>query len=367
MPDTGVVVIGAGVVGLAIAAELAQRGAEVVVLERNERHGMETSSRNSEVIHAGLYYPATSLKATLCVEGNRRLYDLCAARGIAHRRTGKIITALDDSDVEGLDALHQRARENGVHLERLTAAAVHALEPSVRSVGGLLSPSSGIVSAHELMDALRADAERAGAIIQTRSEVTALERTGDWRVEVRGPGGNEAVTTDRVINAAGLDSDAIAALAGIDIDAAGYRLHWAKGSYFAARPARAQTLSHLVYPLPSNESLGVHAVLGIDGRIRFGPDIDYLPERIADYAVDETRRAAFAASVRRWLPDLHDEELSPDIAGIRPKLQAPGEPVRDFVIREETDRGLAGLINLLGIDSPGLTAALAIAQHVAAL
>jgi len=367
MADTPITVIGAGVVGLAIAARLAPEHPDLVVLERNTAHGMETSSRNSEVIHAGLYYPEGSLKAELCVEGNRRLYERCEARGIGYRRTGKIVIATSQDEQSRLLALSESAAANGAPVEMLSQASVRRMEPAVRAVAGLSSPTSGIVSAHELMDDLLARARAAGALLQTRARVVALERDpAGWRVEVESPAGNESFTSERVVNAAGLDADRVASLAGVDVEAAGYALHWAKGSYFAA-PAVATLLSHLVYPLPQGESLGVHAVLGLDGRLRFGPDIEYLTERRPDYRVDESRRDAFAESVRRWLPDLEASQLTPDIAGIRPKLQGRGEPFRDFVIQEEAGRGLPGLIDLVGIDSPGLTSALAIADRVARL
>jgi L-2-hydroxyglutarate oxidase LhgO len=366
MPDTPVTVIGAGVVGLAVAARLAPRHPDLVVLERNAAHGMETSSRNSEVIHAGLYYPEGSLKAQLCVEGNRLLYELCAARSIGHRRTGKLVIATSEEEGGPLLALSERAAANGAPVERVTGAEIRRLEPALRAVAGLSSPSSGIVSAHGLMDELLAQARAAGAHLQTSARVVALERDpAGWRLEVESPAGRESFTSERVVNAAGLDADRVAALAGVDLDGAGYRLHWAKGSYFAA--SSVLPFSHLVYPLPQRESLGVHAVLGLDGRLRFGPDLEYLSERRPDYRVDESRRAAFADAVRRWLPELEDNQLAPDIAGIRPKLQGPGDPFRDFVIREESDRGLPGLIDLVGIDSPGLTSALAIAERVARL
>jgi L-2-hydroxyglutarate oxidase LhgO len=215
------------------------------------------------------------------------------------------------------------------------------------------------------MDAYLHEARRHGAILQTRAELVGVERVGgEYRLSVRTPDGIETLTAERVVNAAGLDSDSVAALAGIDVDAAGYRLHWWKGSYFAVSGRKARLLSRLVYPVPTHVSLGVHAVLGLDGRVRFGPDADYLPERRFDYAVDEAKRPAFAQAVRRLLPAVTDEDLTPDIAGIRAKLQGPGDPARDFVIAEESARGLPGFVNLIGIDSPGLTSSPAIAEEV---
>jgi L-2-hydroxyglutarate oxidase LhgO len=365
MADTPLTIVGAGVVGLAAAARLAKRFPELVILERRERHGSETSSRNSEVIHGGMYYPAGSLKARLCVRGKHLLYELCERAGVAHRRTGKLIVALRAEETAELERLLALGRHNGVEQSLVSAEECRRLEPAVPAVSGLLSPTTGIVSAHGLMDALLHEARRHGALLQPRAELVGIaRRAGDYRLEVRTPEGTETLTSERVVNAAGLESDRVAALAGIDVAAAGYRLHWWKGSYFAVNGRRAGLLSRLVYPVPSHVSLGVHAVLGLEGRLRFGPDAEYLPERRLDYAVDEAKREAFALAVRRLVPQLAAEDLTPDIAGIRPKLQGPDEGFRDFVIAEESARGLPGFVNLIGIDSPGLTSAPAIAEEV---
>jgi L-2-hydroxyglutarate oxidase LhgO len=369
MADAGVTVVGAGVVGLAVAARLAPHHPDLVLLERRDRHGTETSSRNSEVIHGGMYYPTGSLKARLCVEGNRLLYDFCARHEVPHRRIGKLIVAMDEHELPVLEELLARGHANGVEMRFIDGAQARALEPQVPSVGALLSPNTGIVSAHGLMDALLHLARQAGTIVQARSELVAIERRGaDYQLAVRTGGVLESFTSERVVNAAGLESDRVAALAGVDVDAAGYRLFLCKGSYFSVVPAKAGIVSHLVYPVPGHVSLGVHAVIGIDGRLRFGPDADYLGEdRCLDYAVDEGKRAAFGEAVRRLVPALADEDLEPDTAGIRAKLQGPGQGFRDFVIAEESARGLPGLVNLVGIDSPGLTSCLAIADLVASL
>ena len=368
MPDTDFVVIGAGVVGLAVAARLARARANVVVLDRNTKHGMETSSRNSQVVHAGIYYPAGSLKARLCVEGRQRVYDLCLRHAIPHAKTGKLISATRPEELPVLDAIAATALANGVALTRLSETEAHALEPAIASVGALWSPESGIVDAHGLMDHFLREALDAGAVFLPRAEVVGLEPApGGYRVSARQPGGLESITAERVVNAAGLDADTIAALAGIDVDAAGYRLRWCKGSYFSAPTRLAKTVARLVYPVPAPESLGMHVVLDTGGRLRFGPDAEYLPDRRADYRVAPEKRGEFAAAARRLLPAVRDEDLEPDISGIRPKLQGKGEPFRDFVIAEEGARGLPGFYNLIGIESPGLTAAPAIAEHVARL
>jgi L-2-hydroxyglutarate oxidase LhgO len=365
MADTPVTVIGAGVVGLAIAARLAPRFSDLVVLERRERHGTETSSRNSEVVHAGVYYPAGSLKARLCVRGNRLLYEFCERHAIAHRRITKLIVATADAEVAELERLLALGRTNGAPLSMRTHEECRRLEPHVPAAAGLFSPSTGIVSAHGLMDTLLRLARAHGAILQFRAEAVGLEpRDRDYLLTLSTPDGVESLSSERVVNAAGLEADTVAALAGIDVDAARYRQHWWKGSYFAVTGAKARLLSRLVYPVPTHTTLGVHAVLGLDGRLRFGPDIDPRPDRALDYRVDAAKRAAFGQAVRHLVPEIADEDLSPDIAGIRARLQGPGESVRDFVIAEESARGRPGLVDLVGIDSPGLTASLAIAEEV---
>ncbi len=368
MPDVEIAVIGAGVVGLAVAARLAPGSPGLVVLDRNPRHGMEISSRNSQVVHAGIYYPPGSLKARLCVEGRERVYGLCARHDIPHRKIGKLITATSTEELAALDPIREAASRSGVELVRLSESEAHALEPAVRSVGALWSPESGIVDAHALMDHFLQRALAAGAVLQPRARVVGIEPApGGYRIAVSSGAELESFTAERVVNAAGLEADTIAGLAGMDVDAAGYRLHYCKGSYFSAATRCWKLASHLVYPVPARESLGVHVVLDTGGRLRFGPDAEYLPDRRTDYRVDPARRAAFGQAARRLLPAVRDEDLEPDISGIRPKLQGKGQPFRDFVIVEERDRGLPGFYDLIGIESPGLTAAPAIAEYVAGL
>lgn len=365
MADTAVTIIGGGVVGLAVAAELAPHYAPMFVLERNARYGQETSSRNSEVIHAGIYYPHGSLKAQLCVEGRDLLYTLCRKHGIPHRKITKIITATQPAEVPALEQIYAHGRDNGVDLRMLRADEVHALEPAIASVAGILSPETGIISAHGLMDYFFHAAKEHGAEVQTHCEVVGMERKpAGYAVTVLEGDRRSTFTTEWVINAAGLECDTIAAHAGIDVETAGYRIHYCKGSYFALPGPLQKLITRLVYPIPPKESLGVHAVVDLAGRVRFGPDVEYLPRRELDYRVDETKRHEFAQSVRCILPQVKDEDLTPDMCGIRPKLQKAGEPQRDFIIRHESDRGLPGLINLIGIDSPGLTASPAIARYV---
>jgi len=358
-----ITVIGAGVVGLAVAEELSGRFEHVLLLEKNESHGHETSSRNSEVIHAGIYYPEGSLKASLCVEGRRLLYEACEKRGIPHKRVGKLIVATNPDEEDFLQALLWKAQINGVDdLLLLSGRVVHSLEPDVVASAGLLSPSTGIIDSHSLMRSLLAGSTGNGVTAVFRSAVTGARFDGS-RHDLEVNNGEYRVSSRVVVNSAGLQSDRLAALPGIDIDREGYRLKLCKGSYFSASPP--PRLRHLVYPVPTpkHEGLGVHATIDLGGRVRFGPDVQYVDG--IDYRVDETKRDAFHESILTYLPLLAKESLNPDMSGIRPKLQGPGEDIRDFVIQEESRLGLPGWVNLIGIESPGLTACLAIARQVA--
>ncbi len=362
------VVVGAGVVGLAVAASLARRGRSLLILERREAPCRETTSRNSQVIHAGIYYPEGSLKAALCVEGRERLYARCERLGVPHRQSGKLIVACDEGEAEALEQLRRRGAANGAPgLELVDAARVTRLEPHVAAYAGLLSPRTGIVDAHAYADTLLAEAEAHGAQLVPRSEVVAIERSGPgYRVVAEGPDGERAaVAAAAVVNAAGLAADRVAAAAGLDVERLGYRIHPCKGDYFALRPGAPLRFSRLVYPLHGRAGLGVHVCLDLAGRIVFGPDAEYV-EAIR-YDVDASKAGRFAEAAARYVPELRAEWLTPDQAGVRPKLAGPGEGFRDFVVREESAEGLPGLVSLLGIESPGLTAAEAIGERVAAL
>jgi L-2-hydroxyglutarate oxidase LhgO len=368
MADAAVTIIGGGVAGLAVAAEVARNFSPVFLLERNPKYGQETSSRNSEVIHAGIYYPHGSLKAVLCLEGNRQLYEICEKNHVPYRRITKVITATRNSELEELERLHRLGTGNGVELRMLTAHEVRELEPNITTAGGMFSPNTGIISAHGLMDYYCHVARSHGAEIQTHCSVVGIERNnGEYEITIEENGQRTSITSERVVNAAGLEADTIAALAGIDIDAARYRLNWCKGCYFGLPSSLSKCVSRLVYPVPTKDSLGVHAVLDLGGRLKFGPDVEYLSSRTMDYSVDENKRHAFAEAIRRILPHVKDEDLTPDMSGLRPKLQAKGEPPRDFIIRDESDRGLPGFIDMIGIESPGLTASPAIAKMVATM
>ena len=366
--EVDVLVVGAGVVGLACAAALAKRGRRVVVLERHGGLAFETTSRNSGVIHAGIYYPAGSSKARLCVEGRELLYERCARERIPHRQFGKLIVATNAAELRVLEDLRARGTANGAPgLEIVDGAEVARREPSVRAVAGLLSPRTGIVDAHALCLSLAAELEAAGGVVLLHNTLEAIERAGPaWRVTARAKGEAPAsVLAAALVNAAGLHADRVAGLAGVDVEAAGYRQHPCKGDYFALAPGAPLRFGGLVYPVHGAAGLGVHVTLDLGGRVKFGPDASYVAT--LDYAVDPGKAEAFAEAAGRYLPGLRAEWLSPDQSGIRPKLQGPGDAFRDFVIAEESARGLPGLVNLVGIESPGLTAALAIGERVAEL
>jgi L-2-hydroxyglutarate oxidase LhgO len=367
-PECDVVVVGAGAVGLAAAAALARAGRSVAVLERHDGIARETTSRNSEVVHAGLYYPAGSLKASLCVRGREILYARCERLRIPHRRLGKIVVAVEPGELAGLEKLRALGTENGAPgLEIVDGAALRALEPDVRARAALVSPATGIVDAHALCQSWAAEAESHGAILALRHDLVSIERGSmGWRVRARGPDGAlEAYSCSALVNAAGLASDEVAGLAGIDVDVRGWRLHPCKGDYFALAPGAPLRLHRLVYPMPAGPGLGIHATLDLGGRVRFGPDTAYV-DRVR-YDVDPAKAAEFAAAAARYLPALRAEWLAPDYAGVRPKLAGPGEPFRDFVVEEASALGCPGLVNLIGIESPGLTAAAAIAERVVEL
>jgi len=364
MQHVDCIVIGGGVIGLAVARRLAMAGIETLVLEREANHGSQTSSRNSEVVHAGLYYAPGSLKARLCVRGREQLYRYCDERGIAHRRCGKLIVATSDEEHPRLQHYLETARRNGVgDLRWLAPVEVAALEPAVHCTAALWSPSTGIVSSHELMQALLGDLESCGGALACRADVIGARLGhGAHRVVVQQEGTQNELTTRLLVNAAGLDAQSVAhTFAGLDAGTIPAR-HLAKGHYFTLQ-GRAP-FRHLVYPVAGNGGLGIHVTLDLGGGARFGPDVEWVTT--VDYAVDETRHAAFVAAIRRYYPDLDATRLQPGYTGIRPKITGPGAPAADFCMQGPERHGIEGLVNLYGIESPGLTAALAIADEVAA-
>jgi len=355
------VVVGAGVVGLAVARSLARAGREVLVLEKERWIGSDTSSRNSEVIHAGLYYPKNSLKAALCVEGRRALYGYCAEHGVAHKRIGKLLVACRDEEIKSLESVWARAGANGVDdLQWLSGAEAKTLEPNLVCVKAFLSPSTGIVDSHALMLAYQGDAEAAGAVLALRAPVLRGRIEGQgFLLEV---GGEEPMRlrTELLVNSAGLYAPTLArAIAGIP-QAAIPRAYYCRGVYFSLS-GRAP-FARLIYPAPEAAGLGVHLTLDMAGQARFGPDTEWIDG--IDYTVDPRRGDRFYAAIRTYWPALPDGALQPGYAGVRPKISGPKEPAADFGIQGPEMHGVPGLVNLFGIESPGLTASLAIAERV---
>ena len=355
------VVIGAGVVGLAVARRLALAGREVIVLEKAEGIGTETSSRNSEVIHAGLYYPTGSLKAQLCVAGNIAMYRYCDERHVPHKRVSKIIVATSEAEITNLEKYVMQAELNGVHdLAWLTPAEVRTMEPNVHCVKALHSPSTGLVDSHALMLAYQGDLENAAGTVEFHSPIESGEvTTGGVILNV---GGQDlmAIQCNLVVNCAGLYAQDIAKkIQGVPAETIP-PIYYAIGHYFTVSGKPAFT--RLIYPVAVAGSLGLHVALDLAGQVRFGPDIEYI-DRI-DYSFRTSLSAKFYESIRRYYPDLKDDSLQPGYTGIRPKLHGPGTPAADFVIQGRRQHGITGLINLYGIESPGLTSSLAIADYV---
>ncbi|BAU91504.1 oxidoreductase, FAD-binding family protein [Methylorubrum populi] len=355
-------VVGAGVVGLAIARVLARRGAAVIVAEAAEAIGTGVSARSSEVIHGGMYYPPGSLRARHCVEGRHRLVDFCESHGVPYRLCGKLIVATSEAERPTLEAILARGIDNGVEsLHLLERKEAVALEPALSCVAALYSPATGIVDSHALMLALLGDVEDAGGVLALRTPIEAAERrAGRWHVRFGGAAAGE-LQVDGLVNAAGLGAQSLARRIEGLAPAAVPRQVLAKGSYFgcAGRPA----FTRLIYPAPVEGGLGIHLTLDLAGRMRFGPNVEWV--EAPDYAVDATRAECFAAAIRRYWPGLPDDRLTPDYAGIRPKLSGPGEPAADFRIDGPAEHGLPGFVQLFGIESPGLTSSLSLAEAVA--
>ena len=359
--DTDCVVVGAGVIGLAVASALARSGRQVVILERERRFGTGISSRNSEVIHAGIYYAAGSLKALTCVAGRERLYRYCDAHGIANRRCGKLIVAASAAQLPRLQALRERALGNGVDdLEWRDANDLRRMEPALAAHAALFSPGTGILDVHGYMGCLLAEAEARGAVIAYGTRVS--------RIRPHGAGFDVAIDADSIvrcrilINAAGLGAQEVAAAVDGFPTELIPPLYYAKGSYFTL--SGAAPFSRLIYPLPERAGLGIHMTLDLAGRARFGPDVEWV--NAIDYRVDPGRVAHFHAAIRQYWPELRETQLVPAYAGIRPKLTGPGEPDGDFHLCGPALHGMAGLIHLFGIESPGVTASLALAEQVMA-
>jgi L-2-hydroxyglutarate oxidase LhgO len=355
-------VIGAGVIGLAVARALARAGREVIVVEAEDVIGSGASSRNSEVIHAGIYYPTGLDKTRLCVEGKAMLYAVCREYGVPHKRCGKLIVAANETEIDKLGALEAQARANGVtDLVWLSGTEARALEPELAAERALLSPSTGILDSHAFMLALRGDAEAHGAMVALETPALSGRAECDGVVIDAGGAAPMQVKARLVVNAAGLGALAIArAIVGMPAEKIP-PLHLAKGNYFSLN--RRSPFSRLVYPMPAPGGLGVHLTLDLAGQARFGPDVEWV--EAIDFDVDPRRADSFYAAIRTYWPDLQDGALQPAYAGMRAKIARPGGSTTDFMIQSESDHGVPGLINLFGIESPGLTASLAIAKQIA--
>ncbi|MDP2923612.1 MAG: NAD(P)/FAD-dependent oxidoreductase, partial [Candidatus Omnitrophota bacterium] len=366
-----VVIVGAGVVGLAIGAKLSKSNRSLYVIERHDSFGQETSSRNSEVIHAGIYYPEGSLKAQLCVKGNRMLYEICAKNGVSHKRIEKLIVATDEKEQVDLANLLEKGVNNGVKgLKILSKQEFKKLEPNVQARVAIYSPNTGIIDTHNLMKYFEQLIKNNGGEVVYGCCVVGLEKIAEgYEVSVKDATGDAfKFYAQVVINSAGLESDSIAKMAGIDIEKQNYCLKYCKGQYFRVINSKKCVLTdRLIYPVPHEKAsgLGVHVTKDLAGGMRLGPDVHYIDRDKVNFDVDLSQRKVFFKSAIKLLPFLAEEDLVPDTAGIRPKLQGENDDFRDFVIREESALGFSGFIDLIGIESPGFTAAPAIAEYVA--
>jgi len=364
--DTNITIIGAGVIGLAIAAKLSEKFSDVFVLEKNLKFGQETSSRNSEVIHSGIYYPSSSLKALLCVKGNRILYKYCSMKNIRHKKIGKLVVATSSMEDLMLQKVLTQSRVNGVAdgilLSKTEAAE---LEPNIFCTSAIYFPSTGIIDSHGLMKQLENDAIINGVFFAYNAEVIGIEKMDEgYKITVKEGSGGYSFTSRVVVNAAGLNSDLIARFsATFELS---YQLHYWKGDYFSVSNKKNKLIRHLIYPVPHENTtgLGVHATLDLDGRLKLGPDATFIHDRSQNYSVDKSKQNHFLEAARKFLPFIDTDDLNPDQSGMRPKLQKPGDPVRDFIIKDEHEKGHPDFINLIGIESPGLTSCLAIAEIV---
>jgi len=365
--DAQVTIVGAGVVGLAIAERVSADFRDIFLIEKHLVFGQETSSRNSEVIHAGIYYPKGSLKSQLCVEGKRLLYDYCKGNDIPFKNCGKLIVATSEDEIPIIEGIQKTAFNNGVDdLEIIEKDRIAELEPSVFAMKAIFSPSTGIVDSHSLMKRYETGMINNGGQIVYGSEVTGIRRIEDgYEITLLDSDKNiYNFTSQVVINSAGLTSDKVSELAGLTDEK--LKIIFCKGEYFRLNPPKNRLINRLIYPVPVHnlEGIGIHVTVEMGGGVKLGPDVTYLHSNIYDYQVSPSKQEAFFKSVRKFLPFLEYDDLSPDMAGIRPKIQKPGDPVMDFYIKEESERGCPGFINLIGIESPGLTSSLSIANYV---
>jgi L-2-hydroxyglutarate oxidase LhgO len=365
--DAEITIIGAGVVGLAIAQKFSYEFRDVFLIEKHPTFGQETSSRNSEVIHAGIYYPRGSLKSRLCVEGKRLLYDFCKTYDVPFNNCGKLIVATSEDEISTIEGIRQTAYNNGVEdLVIIDRDRISEMEPSVFAFKAILSPSTGIIDTHSLMKRYETNIINNGGQIVYGSEVTGIKKLQNgYEITLLDADKNIYIFSSAiVINSAGLTSDKISEMTGMKNN--NLRIRFCKGEYFRLKPPKNKLINRLVYPVPVHnlEGIGIHVTVEMDGGVKLGPDVTYLSSNEYDYKVTPAKQEAFYMSARKFLPFLELDDLTPDMAGIRPKIQKPGEPVRDFYIEEETKNGCRGFINLIGIESPGLTSSLAIANYV---
>jgi L-2-hydroxyglutarate oxidase LhgO len=365
--DTEITIIGAGVIGLAIAEQVSGEHKNVFLIEKHLSFGQETSSRNSEVIHAGIYYTRNSLKAKLCVEGKWLLYDYCKKYEVPYRNCGKLIVATSEKEVDVIEGIRQTAIGNGVNdLVMFGKEQIAELEPNIFAVKAIYSPSTGIVDSHSLMKQYETNAINNGCQIVYGSEVTGIEQIQNgYKIDLLDADKEKySFTTSIIINSAGLTSDKISEMAGIKDD--NLKILFCKGEYFRINPPKNKLINRLVYPVPHQnmEGIGIHVTVDMGGGVKLGPDVKYLESNVYDYKLTASKQEAFFISAKKFLPFLEFDDIAPEMTGIRPKIQKPGEPLRDFYIMEETGRGYPGFINLIGMESPGLTSSIAIAKYV---
>ena len=365
--DTEITIIGAGVIGLAIAEQVSGEHKNVLLIEKHLSFGQETSSRNSEVIHAGIYYTRNSLKAKLCVEGKLLLYDYCKKYEVPYRNCGKLIVATSEKEIDIIEGIRQTAIRNGVNdLVMFGKEQIAELEPNIFAVKAIYSPSTGIVDSHSLMKQYETNAINNGCQIVYGSEVTGIKQIQNgYKIELLDADKEKySFTTRIIINSAGLTSDKISEMAGIKDD--NLKILFCKGEYFRINPPKNKLISRLVYPVPHQnmEGIGIHVTVDMGGGVKLGPDVKYLESNVYDYKLTASKQEAFFKSAKKFLPFLEIDDIAPEMAGIRPKIQKPGEPLRDYYIIEETVRGYPGFINLIGMESPGLTSSIAIAKYV---
>jgi L-2-hydroxyglutarate oxidase LhgO len=365
--DAEITIIGAGVVGLAIAERISEEHPGVFVIEKHSTFGQEISSRNSEVIHAGIYYTKDSLKARLCLEGKRLLYDYCMEYDIPYKKCGKLIVATSEEEISVIEGIRQTAIGNGVDdLEVLNREQIAELEPNIFALNALFSPSTGIIDSHSLMKRYETNAINNGCQIVYGSEVTGIKRIANgYEITLLDSDKMKySFTSGIVVNSAGLTSDKVSEMAGIHDDS--LKILFCKGEYFRVNPPKNHLISRLIYPVPIHnmEGIGIHVTIDMGGGVKLGPDVKYLESNVYDYTVTASKQIEFFNSAKKFLPFLRYEDLVPEMAGIRPKIQKPGEPLRDYYIMEEGKRGFPGFVNLIGMESPALTSSIAIAKYV---